>query len=130
MFQSIRFFISSHKTHMKKFAIITGTILCMAAAFALGIRLNPDTTGVAKVNATFGPEAQSLVDSIKASGREYTSAANDQASAIKLLDDAKSRLVRSAAAGKGADLTLCAKFQARYDRATDALIVDANCPLQ
>lgn len=97
---------------------------------ALGLMaLHNPTPVVPKAEASWAPEALSIVESIKSSGKDYKSASDEIEALQANLIEAQSKITRAEAAGKGADLLLCSKFQARFDRTTQTLISDQNCPL-
>lgn len=131
MFTSARLKFTSliQNTHMTTTHKIIGATVTLLIAFLIGIWSRPDTTTVTKANAQWAPEALSMVDSIKQSGAEWQDAQNRLKQAQAAMTGATLDVYRAEAAAKGADLTLCAKFQARYDRKSDALVPDANCPL-
>jgi hypothetical protein len=120
-------FISYTHTHMRKILTIIGIPLCLAVAFAIGIISRPSS--VPTVNAEWTPEALGIVRTITTSREDWEKATAALVKAEATLKTAKKDVANAEAAGKGADLILCAKFQARYDRTAGRLVLDVNCPL-
>lgn len=114
---------------MKKALIITSAALVIIGSFALGILSNPGSKIAPPATAQWAPEALQLVDQIKTAGTNWQTGQTDLVAATEAVKKANEKITRAEAAAKGADLTLCATFQARYDRATDKIVSDANCPL-
>jgi hypothetical protein len=77
---------------------------------------------VQPAEAALPPEAEALVRSLERDVLEY-------AEGEALERRGQELKARAAAAAKGKDLTLCAEYQIRYDRADKKTISDANCPL-
>lgn len=127
MFNRFSHFLSTH-THMKKSLTLIGIALCVIFSFAIGIWSRPAPV-VQPANAEWSQEALNVVENIKTANANWKTADANLTAAKKLLDDANTDKMRAEAAGKGADLTLCASFQARYDRVTGKIVADENCPL-
>lgn len=77
---------------------------------------------VEQASAEWAPEALQMAASIAADVQQYGSGAQLVAEGSKLMRE-------SEAAAKGKDLVLCAEFKARYDRVSQQLVADENCPL-
>ena len=79
-------------------------------------------TTVQPVDAALPPEAEALVRSLESDVAEYA-----QGDALE--QRGAQMKARASAAAKGKDLTLCAEYQIRYDRATKKIVSDEDCPL-
>ena len=109
-------------THMRNPTtyVITGLsalviVLLLVVAFRGG-------SVATKAEAALPAEAVALVASLEQDITEYAEGDKMIQAGTKIRD-------RAAAAAKGKDLTLCAEYELRYDRATKKLVSDAECPL-
>lgn len=113
-----------------KYVLITGITLILIGTFCFGMFMNDNEhKPFPEAAAAWSPEAVQLMQAIQGANDEWNTAQEKIDVAEQHLKDAMNDKLRAEASGKGADLILCAKFQARYDRTTLSLVPDASCPL-
>jgi len=126
-------FVSSplSSSHMKNLHKNPYTYIAVLGALCLVLVFSAlrGEKAVPKAAAEWAPEALQLVDQIKTASTKWKTGNDDLTAAQKAVSDAQQKIREAEAAAKGADLTLCASFHARYDRATQTIVSDANCPL-
>lgn len=111
------------------YAMIGAAVLIVASVAIIGRSvLAKDAPGTSGTEP-WPQEALSIVVSIEQSGDQWQNSQDNLAIGQKIINEAQNAMTRAEAAAKGADLTLCAKFQARYDRTNKILVADAACPL-
>lgn len=118
---SLKRFTSFLNIHMRnKYTYIVGLpcILC----FVFGAMLVAKSAKPAIAEAGPPPEAITIAEGVKKDIEEFAKG--------DAMEIAGHRMKISAeAAAKGKELTLCGDYQLRYDRASDKLLPDENCPL-
>lgn len=114
---------------MKKPITYVVSSLSVAVVILGFIAIHKAPAPVQKAEASWAPEAIQIVESIKSSSDDWKEAQHEYENAMRNAEEATLRINRAEAAGKGADLMLCSKFQARFDRTSGQLIPDASCPL-
>lgn len=126
-------FISFLKTNMRNpkiFFIIGFFVIVIFAVVFIRPAKAPVENTQEDWKKSWQPEALALVESIDVSTAEWNVAKNELALAEKAAADAKMAKFRAEAAAMGADLLLCARYQAIFDRSTRTLLKVKECPLQ
>lgn len=110
------------QTHMKKpITYIIGSLSILTLAFGY-IAFTKAEPVVPAAEASIAPEAIAIAETLKDDIAEYEQGDAMVRTGTKMRD-------RAAAAAKGKDLTLCADFDLVFDRTTQKLVTDVNCPL-
>lgn len=117
---------------MKKLSTLHYSIIGLAlltAVFFAGRGSGTSHEAIPQAAASFAPEAQQLAIQLKADIARFGSGAQLINQGEDLIKQGRDAQMKASAAAKGRDNILCADHKARFDRTTQQLVADEDCPL-